>query len=235
MMKSGTYDARADASSWWFQARRQLVTRIVGRYTHRRDMRVLDVGCGAGGNIPTLSRYGTVLGIDIDPLAVDMATHAGYTALDFDVTKPETLSLGTFDLVTALDVLEHIEDDLLALRHIQALLTSGGLCLVSVPAMPSLWSDHDRHLGHVRRYTAKELAVRLKASGLKVKYLTAYGLSVLPGQYAVRRLIKQVNGTNDVPKPLDWILRAALWAECGLLPPCRFAFGPSLIGIAGKE
>jgi SAM-dependent methyltransferase len=118
--------------------------------------RLLEVGAGVGQNLPTLASHGKVDAAEIDPIGLDRLRdiaeieHLYTTPIPFDL-------VGQYDVICALDVIEHLDDDAGALRWMSAGLRPGGHCIVSVPAFPWLFSDHDRVLGHRRRYTRSSL------------------------------------------------------------------------------
>jgi len=235
MMATGAYDVRAEATSWWWWCRRRLVQRLLDHHVRGNRLHILDVGCGAGGAFSLLQRYGSVAGLDSDRQAVRLARRTGRPVLQGDITQPGDLfPLGSFDLITALDLLEHIQHDTLALWRMWRLLAPGGLLLLTVPAMPSLWSPHDVRLGHVRRYTAAGLALSVETAGFTLAFLSHYGISVLPLQYLVRRRLPSVNG-GPLPGPLDWALRSLVSLEILALPALRAPIGPTLVAVARKE
>ncbi len=144
------------------------------------DFRLLDVGCGAGNMIHHLSHYGQVKGLEIDPRPVKVARQRGYDVDQFDVTQPMPFDDNTFDAVTALDVIEHNEDDLAILADSFRVLKPGGHLIITVPALMWLWSHNDDINAHVRRYTAPELREKLTKSGFQVRRITYNNFFVFP-------------------------------------------------------
>ncbi|MBU1092078.1 class I SAM-dependent methyltransferase, partial [Patescibacteria group bacterium] len=116
----------------------------------QNDIRILDVGCGTGENFYWLSKFGEVTGADTSELAVELADQKGKAVLGRTEDLP--FEDGTFDLVTAFDVLEHVTDDAKVLQEWKRVLHSGGRLFLSVPAYQGLFGPHDRALGHLRRY-----------------------------------------------------------------------------------
>ncbi len=147
--------------------------------------RVLEVGCGLGNLTMHLLNCELVVGIDISPSSVDYvnsvyAHNSNVQAVQCDVTNPDLLGLKSyhFDTVISLNVLEHIEDDVLALRNMYQLLTPKGRLILIVPAHPYLYGSMDRAIGHYRRYTSHELKQKLSDVGFEVfvqKYLNPIG------------------------------------------------------------
>lgn len=149
---------------WWFASRTHALEAILGKHNRRRDLMILDIGCGAGNMYHHLSRYGDVIGVENHPAPVKVGQERGYDirlddagALDF----PDA----SFDLVTALDVIEHNDDDVGILREAHRVLKPGGLVLISVPAFQWLWSFNDDINDHKRRYTAGDLEAKLRGVG----------------------------------------------------------------------
>ena len=131
------------------------------RGRRRAGARLLDAGCGTGGN---LAAFGPGRGVDPAPEAVAACRARG---LDVVQARLEALPFddGAFDLVLATDVLEHVDDDVAALRELRRVAAPGAVLLVTVPAHPRLWSAHDVALHHRRRYRRAELLARLRAAG----------------------------------------------------------------------
>ena len=131
--------------------------------------RILEAGCGTGGNLAMLARFGRVSAFEPDGDARH-AARAKSTADIRDGRLPDQVPFQpeTFDLVAMLDVLEHIDDDVAGLRALCATLQRGGQVLVTVPAFPFLWSRHDELHHHKRRYRKRGLVAAAEAAGLEV-------------------------------------------------------------------
>src|SRR5512145_758669 len=158
---------------WWFASRTRALKAIMDRLLPQTpDFRLLDVGCGAGNMIHHLSHYGQVKGLEIDPRPVKMAHQRGYDVDQFDATQPMPFSGNSFDAVTALDVIEHNQDDLAILADSFRVLKPGGHMIITVPALMWLWSHNDDINAHVRRYTAGELKQKLAQTGFTIRRVT---------------------------------------------------------------
>jgi len=156
-----------EESYWWFVGRRSIIDRILKRFG-RRSRLTVDVGCGSGRNLQLLSEHSDwVMGVDRSPTASDLAAARG---LPVACADGHSLPLAdcSVDLLSALDVIEHLDDDIRALNEFQRVLRPGGLLLVTVPAYRFLWSEHDEALMHRRRYVASELHAKLTNSQLQV-------------------------------------------------------------------
>jgi SAM-dependent methyltransferase len=152
---------------WWFVGRRAILDAVL-RCFAKRCRKAVDVGCGSGSNLKVLSRHADwVAGFDRSGAALELAATHGLPAARADA-QSTPLATCSVDLVSALDVLEHLDDDLLALAEFHRVLRPDGYLLISVPAYRFLWSEHDEALMHRRRYVASELHAKLNRSGFRV-------------------------------------------------------------------
>ncbi len=165
---------------WWFATRTWAIDKWLGQLRPPSGLEILDVGCGAGNMIHHLSRYGHVRGIEVDPRPVKIAQSRGYDVRRADAAKGIPFEDASFDLVTALDVIEHVEDDAAVLRQARRVLKPGGHLLVTTPAFQWLWSYNDELNAHKRRYTARDLGARLGKAGLRVQRLSYNFFLVFP-------------------------------------------------------
>jgi 2-polyprenyl-3-methyl-5-hydroxy-6-metoxy-1,4-benzoquinol methylase len=176
----------AERRHWWFRARREILVALARRWVPPGG-RVLDLGCGTGFFLEALAGTHEVRGLDASPLAVAMSRVRGLagvaegTAEDLSAVADER-----FDLVTLLDVIEHLDDDLGALRRARALLKPGGRLLVTVPAYPALWSYHDERNRHRRRYRRTPLRNLCATAGLTAVHATHFNAALLPLAWAAR-------------------------------------------------
>src|SRR5208337_994742 len=160
-------EKKLDENYWWFVGRRAVLERVLRRLGRHARVAV-DVGCGSGRNIKLLSHYSDwVVGFDRSPVALELAASHG---LAIACAEGEAIPLAdsSVDLLSALDVLEHMDDDMCALNEFHRVLQPEGFLLVTVPAYRFLWSEHDEALMHRRRYIASELHVKLTRSGFRV-------------------------------------------------------------------
>lgn len=166
---------KLEAFYWWYVARRKLVEWMLGRWHNGAPgNRIVDVGCGTGMNHSVLARFGTVVSVDTAPEALAYTRHRGVDHLACCDVQHLPFASQSVDLVTALDVLEHTDDDLEALREVRRVLKPSGRVLVTVPAYGFLWSEHDEALHHRRRYVASELRNKLALTGFEVQRLTYF-------------------------------------------------------------
>ena len=186
---------------WWFRGRRAVIAAMLADVSPGPSGRVLDAGCGSGGNLGTYAGQGEVLGVDMDLEALEHALGRGYRAVGVASLGGLPFRDGTFDLVCATDVVEHLDGDVEALRELRRVTAPGGHLLVTVPAYRWLWSDSDVQLGHRRRYTAPEVQQRCREAGWTVGR-TSYFNTVLLPPIATVRWLRQRRGSAFAPTEL---------------------------------
>jgi 2-polyprenyl-3-methyl-5-hydroxy-6-metoxy-1,4-benzoquinol methylase len=226
---------------WWFAARRSIITTVIATLDLPPESRILDVGSGTGGNLEMLSRFGAVTSIEEDEMAIALcATRNSASILKGRIPDDLTYFHEEFDLIILLDVLEHIEEELAALKSLVRLLTPNGVLVITVPAFPFLWSDHDEQHHHKRRYQYSTLKRVVQESGLSVFRMTYFNTWLFPIIAAVRLFRKlkpsRVTGSdNIVPSPwVNTILKALFTSERHLVTRLRLPFGTSILAIAKK-
>ena len=153
---------------WWWRSREAHLLATIGRVAHStRVESLLDVGCGDGLFFEALSRYGAVEGLEADPSIV--ADLRWLDRITVGRLGPGFRPRRTYDVVLMLDVLEHIEDDRRALVSAFDLTRPGGALILTVPALPELWSRHDEANAHYRRYRPGDLREALRGAGFAVE------------------------------------------------------------------
>lgn len=169
-MDPATYkiEAEIEASHWWFKGRRRLFSDILRGLDLPKDARILDVGTGTGANLRMLRDLGftNVTGIDNNDLALEFCRQKGLGPVDRGDICHLPFPDGNFDVTLVTDILEHVEDDGLALAEIHRVLDRGGKAIITVPAFPILWGLQDRVSQHKRRYRMAGLVDRVKSAGL---------------------------------------------------------------------
>jgi SAM-dependent methyltransferase len=236
---------------WWHVGKRAIVYSLLRRYLApgaAGSRMALDLGCGAGLNLDHLAEYAVPVGTDFSEEALRFCLERGHTRL----CKADAAELPfrdrQFDIITALDVIEHLDDDVVALAELRRTLKPGGLLIVSVPAYPALWSYWDDILGHRRRYTTTTMRRAATTAGLivrKVSYSNALILAPSAGVRVLKTLqLRAANGagegsdpeTDFMPVP-GWVNRALIkyymW-EAGTLARGRLPFGLSVVCVAQR-
>jgi 2-polyprenyl-3-methyl-5-hydroxy-6-metoxy-1,4-benzoquinol methylase len=233
---------RLEDQHWWFAGRRQVVAAFLEtRLGASRGLKILDVGCGTGGMLPMLARWGQVSAFDPVDEAVQAAmARAPAGARVWKGEIPDAVPADhSFDLVTAFDVLEHLDDPVGAVARIKAALAPRGLFVATVPAYQFLWSHHDEVNQHRRRYTVQMLAEHLEAGGLRVDKATHFNSALFPPIAAVRLLQKvlpskagKASDTQDTPPLVNGVLKQLFAAERLIVGRAPMPFGVSIIAAA---
>jgi len=232
---------------WWFVGRRAVVGSFLERLfpaggNGAGARRILDVGCGTGGMLPLLSRFGRVTGVDSEPLALDYCRKRGIEDVhlqgSFTVADP-------YDVVTLFDVLEHVEDEAGFLGVMKGWLKPGGRLILTVPAFPFLWSRHDDLNLHQRRYTRPTLHAALVKAGFTVRRITYFNTILFPLAALARLTDRKVPieagaDEEEILKPLrigplNGLLAGVFGSERHLLKLGAMPFGVSLYAEAQRE
>jgi len=234
---------RLEEKYWWFVGRRRLVGRLVRKYVHSRGCwpMVLDVGCGAGATARELGKLGTVVALDVSVSALAYTAERGMTRLVAANGEALPFKPCSFDLVTALDVLEHMEHDLAGAQEAARVLRPQGVLIATVPACPILWSKHDVALHHYRRYTAAQFRQLMVDAGLRVLKLSYCMTALFPTVLVARLLQKHLRSAPvsttlpEVGGPTNRLLTTILMAEAAVITRTSLPMGVSLACVAQKE
>jgi SAM-dependent methyltransferase len=228
--------AQVEDRHWWFCARREILRAVLDRQLAPMAGRtLLEVGCGNGGNLPLLARYGQVSAVETSPEARQRAAARGLARVEAGAL-PDALPFADmrFDVVAALDVLEHVEEEQAALAALRARLKAGGLLLLTVPAFAWLWSGHDELSHHQRRYTRPALAEKVRAAGFRVAHATYFNTLLFPLAVAHIKLGAPQAALRIPGAGANALLKCVFSLERHLAPALRLPFGVSILlcGIA---
>jgi SAM-dependent methyltransferase len=234
---------RVEDKHWWFVGRRAILESFLRQIIQNpkskiQNAKILDVGCGTGANLEMLSQFGSAEGVDVSDEALEFCRLKGLTA---QKGLAETLPYGdeTFDITTALDVVEHLDDDILGLKEMFRVTKHGGYSLIFVPAFMWLWGVQDDISHHRIRYNKKQIVERLRQAGYSVERATyanwTFFAPILVGRTLMRVTgIKPESENNVNVSALNGIFGRLFGAERHLLSRFDFPFGVSIVVIARK-
>lgn len=230
-----------ESEHWWFWGKRLLMRRLLGdRLRAERRARILDIGCGAGANALELSAYGDVTACDRSLDALAFVRSRGVAGVVAAEAPQLPFADASFDVVTAYDVIEHVEDDRTFVRELARVLAPGGALAVHVPAWPFLWSRHDEVLEHKRRYTRRGLRELLSGTGLELESVGWTNFTIFAPTAALRWTRRLVGGEGEgadlgvVPAPVNALLRSVYRVEAALAATTGLPVGVSLAAIATR-
>jgi SAM-dependent methyltransferase len=229
-------------SHWWFLGRRKVLGALLDGLELREGLRILDVGCGTGGNFPFLAGYGEVEGCDYSEEAIRFCRLRGGTPVQEASIYELPYEDGSFDLVTCLDVIEHLRFDLPAFRELARVLKPGGHLLATLPARPRLYSDFDCVAGHLRRYTLQQIRMLLREGGFETLRLTGYTAVIHPVVRFYKWKGSITDGRGDHSQGMDTIypstdrlLRFMLGLEARIISRWDLPGASSVAALARKE
>jgi len=241
-MEKYLYDELFDQETkhWWFLARREIIVRLLQYYCPDEDNSLLDIGCGCGANLVKLSRYYNCQGIEPSDEGIEYCSQR-----NLKVTKgflPDKIDYpdNSFDIITMIDVLEHIENDEQAVKTVSRLLKKDGIFLATVPAYQWLYTKRDEFHHHYRRYSKAELEFIFTSSGLRKQKLSYYNSLLFPlalAERCAKKFLKKDKPGPDLvipPKPINNFFKSVFSFEKKLLPRLSLPYGLSLIAVYKK-
>lgn len=215
---------------WWFRGRASIVRELLPPGGPGRQL--LDIGCGWGGLTQHLVGWGHVRGVEPSAVAREEAARRGVAVLE---GSAERLPVGdrSVDVALVSDVLEHLDDDGVALAEVRRVLRPGGVALITVPAYHWLYSSHDRALSHRRRYGRARLERAVRGAGLVPRRVTHYNTLLFPPIAAIRLLRRSrsrapAEDARPTWPPLNAVLLRVFSFERVLLRRVELPFGLSL-------
>jgi 2-polyprenyl-3-methyl-5-hydroxy-6-metoxy-1,4-benzoquinol methylase len=244
-MDRSAYDGyfELDQKHFWRVGKRRLVlASIASQIEPAQPLKIMDIGGCCSVITKSLEAFGDVQCVEPDESMVALASELQGVNVVHGMLPDDLPDGGPFDLVTLLDVLEHVDEDGPSLASIFRILKPGGWILCTVPAYMWLWSDHDRSVHHKRRYTRSRLGTLMGEAGFQVSRITHYTSLLLP-LVAAERLIKRLktkpdeNVSYDVKVPPRWmngILGGVMGIERGLLRYADFPFGSSILAVGRR-
>lgn len=226
---------------WWFIGRRKIIESVLNKMLHKHAKnKVLEIGCGSGGNLQLLRTYGELHAMEYDDQARQIANSRNLCQVKFGELPDNIPFDDQFDLICLLDVLEHLDNDSHVLQSIAEKLNPGGTLLVTVPAYQFLWSEHDVANHHKRRYTRKSLQMAFKNTGVSIKYISYFNCALFP-LILMHRLIGNIVNSKEsrditLPSPLiNNLLKKVFASEQLFVPRLSLPFGVSVLAVAVKS
>ena len=220
-----------DPDNWWYFGRLELLKLLIKPLDKNKINNILEIGPGLGINIKLLSSYGTVDILEIDQYFVDQIKKSNKKINHFsDISQIDK----KFDLIVMMDVLEHIEDSENFINDLSKILNFEGSLILSVPAYPKLFSDHDIQMKHFRRYTKKMLTKELSNNFKNCRFYR-YNFILLPIRILQIRFNKKVNSKVETSKLLNFLLKNIIKIEIILhRMNMKVPYGLSIFCVAKK-
>lgn len=244
--------AKLEQRHWWFRGRRELYVPLLHDVLRRQlgcepdGLSVADVGCGVGGFLESLQRFGSVIGLELDQPAIEWCRQRGHQSTLVGRCDALPLPRDSVDLITMWDVLEHTPDDAAVLGEVRSVLRPGGHLALSLPAYPFLYSNNDKVAQHFRRYTRggiRRLLAAQQFDVLKATYVNVtLSPAIIPAVLALKLKQKLFPVADDdtnnliwsLPTPLNNLLAWIFAAERHVLRHVSSPIGHSLFVVARR-
>ncbi len=194
----------------WWAARARLALAVLQAHGIKPPASVLDIGCGWGVNLSALETAGyATTGLDISRRILERIDRPDRRLIEADLNQPPPARHEPAAGALLLDVIEHLDDDRGTVQRIAPLIRPGGILVVSVPALPELFSEYDSIQGHRRRYVPETLRSAFDNTGFTVQNIFWWGRWMVP---ILRRMRQNAAPKNQVaPKTYADYLRQPLW------------------------
>jgi 2-polyprenyl-3-methyl-5-hydroxy-6-metoxy-1,4-benzoquinol methylase len=245
-MKSCEYDTQAGREKyhWWFQGRRHILDDILRSVTDDSgpSRTIYDIGCGVGNNCDVLASYGRVVGVDVNPQSFEYCSKRNYADLVLcSAEKLEGIPDGAADIVIAMDVLEHLDDDRAALAEFLRILKPSGHLILTVPAFPSLWGLQDELSQHRRRYRMRPLTRLVKEAGFFLLRKAYFNFFLFPPIFLVRAILRLFRLNPWIEKDVDdasilnALFKVIFRIEIFFLKWISYPYGASILLVCVKD
>ena len=239
--------SRVEATHFWFRGFRRFVAPAIAEMAGgRRDLHLLDCGCGTGHNLATLLRpYGSAFGFDLTPAGLAHARAAGLRLARADMAAIPFQS-NRFDLATSFDVLQYVRDDAAVMKEIARVIKRGGGLVLTAAALDLLRGGHAGTWPEVRRYTTARMRSIVEGAGLEIRHLTYLFATLFPVMLAVRLAgrageageagaVREDDWEMRVPAaPINATLTGMLAVEAALSRRIPMPVGSSVLVVAVK-
>jgi len=234
---------------WYVQCRQDLINKLLKKHLAKKKInkastKVLDVGCGTGMNYKVLKNFGTVYNLDIDKIAIDVYKKKRIKNVFLgDAQNMKMFKANQFDVLCAIELIEHLPRDYLFIREAYRVLKKGGFLLLTAPAFKSLWSEDDKLAHHYRRYNIKQLenllSKKFKINLLSYRYFFLFPFSVLI--FMVTRFKRIFTGKSKsslafTPRFLNSLLKDVMRLENTLISKnIKLPFGVGIVALCEKR
>jgi ubiquinone/menaquinone biosynthesis C-methylase UbiE len=232
-----------ESSHWWFVGRRAILDSFLEQICSRLQpsdfrLKILDVGCGTGANLEMLAQYGDAEGVDVSDDALEFCRRKGLRVKK-GLAERLPYEDGAFDITTALDVIEHLDDDVAGLKEMYRVTRSGGYSLFFVPAFMWLWGVQDDISHHRIRYTRRQIVEHIERAGYQVERATyanwTFFAPILGGRVIMKITgLKPTSENNINVSALNGFFGKIFSAERFWLRNFNFPFGVSIVVVANK-
>lgn len=226
---------------WWFVTKKDIILDSIERHMElQKESTLLDIGCGSGLMLNALDELANTSGMDMSNEAIQFSQEIFKGPIkQGSLPNNAPFPKESFDLITALDVVEHIDEDIESLKGIRHLLKPSGKAVITVPAYMFLWSSFDEMNEHKRRYTLPELRQKLISAGFQIEKISYFNTILFPIVYIVRKLNNLLgrDGASDVDMPgqaMNFILKSIFGLEKYLLRLMNLPFGVSILAVVKK-
>lgn len=232
-----TIASQIEEKHWWFRGRRAILKSVLDYFFQSCPYTpdILEVGCGNGGNLKLLSDYGRISAVELDNAARERAIHRGLAQIK-EGWLPDNLPFEDtkFDLVAALDIIEHLDDERRSIQVLRDRLKSKGYILITVPAYKQLWSRLDDVSHHKRRYTRKQIVSVVKDAGFDIIYSTYFNTLLFPFEAVYLETSRLLNNNPytalRIPfVPINRFLEMVFSGESLIVPYISMPFGLSIL------
>jgi SAM-dependent methyltransferase len=242
---------RVEEKHWWFVGRRRIIRGFLERVCRDLDtaraerpgqgstLNILDIGCGTGANLEMLSEFGKAEGVDVSAEALAFCRERGLVNVKEGEAEALPYEDNSFDLVTGLDVVEHLDDDLAGLKEMRRVLRREGHALLFVPAFMFLWGVQDDVSNHRRRYALNGIKQVVREAGFELERATYVNISffapILLGRLLMRATrLRPASENNLTIGFLNGVLGKIFGAESLALRYLNFPFGVSIVCMARR-
>ena len=224
---------------WWYRGRRAALSILLEKHA-KKASRILDIGCGTGLNMKFAGPYGKVYGLDTADEAIELCRARNLARLVKGDAVALPFAASTFDLIMALDVVEHVDDDLGTLKGFRRVLSPGGQLVVCVPALPILFGEHDLKVHHKRRYMKGQLSGLIQSAGFELIGCFYLNFFILPAIFAARAVLSLMPNRPHAemkipPAPFNRFFTALSRVEATIAVDNRLPVGLTLIGLGRKQ